>query len=607
MSEALSYRISPVDPGAHLYEVTLTIPDPAPDGQIVELPAWIPGSYMIRDYAKHVVSIAAESEGRSVRLKKLDKSRWQADVVQHPLTITAEIYANDDSVRGAHLDTTHAYFNGPCVFLEVVGQRDSNCEVELIPPEPPVGSDWRVATSLLRKDAPPYGFGLYAAVNYADLIDHPVEMAALAIGEFEVAGIPHAIAIRGNIRADMARLCHDLHTLCREHMALLGAPRDLNRYLFLLHAPGTGYGGLEHRWSSSLVCSRDNLPARGETRVSDGYRTFLGLASHEYFHLWNIKRLKPAAFTPYDLSAEVHTGLLWVFEGITSYYDDLALCRAGLISHASYFELLGQVITRIMRGQGRFRQSVEESSFDAWTKFYKQDANAGNAIVSYYAKGALVALCLDLKLTRDTGGKVSLDNVMRACWRRWGETDDGMPECGFETVCAEVAGLDLEDFFDAAVRGTGELPLETMLASHGLLLRSRRATGPDDKGGKPADVDSQPRVWLGASLVEQNGKSVFSIVANGGPAERAGIAPGDVAVALDGLVLTTSNCAKRLGSFREGDTAPLVVIRGDELITTDLRFEAAPADTFYLEVDPDADEQVRTRRAFWLQSRVKQR
>ncbi len=607
MTGRLRYRVKPVNPGAHLFEVTLTIPEPAADGQIVALPAWIPGSYMIRDYAKHIVSITAESNGRAVGLRKLDKSRWQADAVEQLLTVTAEIYANDDSVRGAHLDTTHAYFNGPCVFLEVVGRGNSASDIELVAPDPPVGADWRVATSLMRKDAERYGFGLYHAANYAELIDHPVEMAPLSIGEFEVSGIPHAIAIRGNIRADMARLCHDLHTLCREHMALLDAPRDLDRYLFLLNAPGAGYGGLEHRWSSSLVCSRDNLPARGESGVSDGYRTFLGLASHEYFHLWNIKRLKPGAFTPYDLSAEVHTGLLWVFEGITSYYDDLALTRSGLIPNDSYFELLGRVITRVMRGQGRFRQSVEESSFDAWTKFYKQDANASNAIVSYYAKGALIALCLDLKLRRDTGGKVSLDDVMRACWQRWGETGEGMPERGFETVCEEVSGLGLEDFFDATVRGTGELPLDKTLASHGLRLRARRATGPDDKGGKPEDPASQPGVWFGASLVEQNGKSVFSVVANGGPAERAGIAPGDVAIAMDGLVLTASNCARRLGSFREGDAAALVIIRGDELITTDLRFEAAPEDTYYLEVDADADEQARTRRASWLQSRARRR
>ena len=604
MKSAHQYGIRPKDPGAHLYEVTLTVENPAADGQIIAMPAWIPGSYMIRDYAKHVVAMSAESDGRSVPIEKLDKSRWQAAPTDRPLTFIAEIYAYDPSVRGAHLDTTHAYFNGPCVFPEVVGQESDNCIVEILPPDPPLGNDWRVATAMYRKGAKAYGFGHYEAADYAELIDHPVEIAPLSIGEFEVRGIPHTIAIRGNTRADMARLCHNLQSLCTEHMALLGAPADFDRYLFLLHAPGSGYGGLEHRWSSSLICSRDNLPARGDVDVSEGYRTFLGLASHEYFHLWNIKRLKPAAFTPYDLSAEIHTGLLWVFEGITSYYDDLVLARSGLITIESYLELLGQTITRVMRGSGRFRQSIEESSFDAWTKFYKKDANASNAVVSYYAKGALVALTLDLKLRSETDRQVSLDDVMQTCWQRWGETRAGMPEHGFEIVCAEVSGFDLEDFFDAAVRGTGELPLEKMLASHGVALHLRHSTGPDDKGGKPAELDAQAEVWLGASLVDKDGRSEFTVVHNGGPAEQAGIAPGDVAVALDGLVLAAATCEKRLRSYRDGDVVEVVVFREDQLIVTELRLAAAPTNTCYLQLITDADEKTELRRSVWLQSRI---
>ena len=346
MTAVIRYRIRPANPAAHVFEVSLILESPDPEGQVFSMPAWIPGSYMIRDYAKHVVSIRAESDGLDVPLTKLDKSTWQAAPASRPLTVTAEIYAYDPSVRGAHLDTTHAYFNGPCMFFAVAGQENVPVELTIEPPEAPIGRDWRVATSMRRVEAPEYGFGTYGAADYAELIDHPVEIAALTI-------------------VDIARLCHDLATLCRQHMALLGPPADLDRYLFLLHAPGSGYGGLEHRWSSSNVCSRDNLPQRGEKEISDGYRTFLGLVSHEYFHLWNVKRLKPVAFTPYDLSREVHTRLLWVFEGITSYYDDLALVRSGLISEASYLELLGKTITRVIRGAGRHRQTVSESSFDA--------------------------------------------------------------------------------------------------------------------------------------------------------------------------------------------------------------------------------------------------
>ena len=564
------------------------------------MPAWIPGSYMIRDYARHVVAIRAESDGRTVDLKKLNKSCWQADAVERPITVVAEIYGHDPSVRGAHLDTTHAYFNGPCVFLGVTGQQDRECVLDIQAPDAPVGKDWRVATSMRRRNAEAYGFGEYVAGDYAELIDHPVEIGHLSIGEFEVNDIPHAIAIRGQSRIDIARVCHDLQTVCEQQMSLLGAPDDLDRYLFLLDAPGSGYGGLEHRWSSSLVCERNNLPLRSDTEISDGYRTFLGLVSHEYFHLWNIKRMKPAVFTPYDLSTEVHTGLLWVFEGITSYYDDLALVRSGLIPQESYLELLGRTITRVLRGAGRTRQSVEESSFDAWTKFYKQDANSSNAIVSYYAKGALIALSLDLKLRKETQGKTTLDDVMRVCWERWGQSGLGMPEKGLEAVCAEVSGLNLDDFFDASVRGTGELPLKKLLASCGIKVRLRQASGNDDKGGKPAKKDDAPGPWLGASLLQRGSESVFAAVHNGGPAELAGVAPGDIAVALDGIALTAANCDRRLRTYRDKDTLELVVFRGDELLSMKIRLAEAPKNTCYLQIKPDAGDKAEANRNAWL-------
>jgi predicted metalloprotease with PDZ domain len=370
--------------------------------------------------------------------------------------------------------------------------------------------------------------------------------------------------------------------------------------LYLLHAPGSGYSGLEHRWSSSLVCARDNLPVRGDTDVSNGYRRFLGLASHEYFHLWNVKRMKPAPFTPYDLSVEIYTGLLWVFEGITSYYDDLALVRAGLISESSYLELLGRTITKVSRGRGRLRQSVEESSFDAWTKFYKQDANAANAIVSYYAKGSLIALSLDLKLRAGTEDRVSLDDVMKECWRRWGDSDEGMPERGLETVCDEISGLELADFFDAAVRGTGDLPLESLLQRYGVSFNLRASSGSNDKGGKDSDPENRCSVWLGATLAAEGGHSVFTTVSNGGPAELAGIAPGDRAVALDGVRLTRSNVDRRLRAYRDGDVLELVAFRGDELITASICLTAPPEDTCYLELIGDIDAESFERRAAWL-------
>ncbi len=600
MSEAHRYGIRLLNPAAHLYEVRVTVAHPDPAGQEFFMPAWIPGSYMIRDYARHVVAIRAESDGIGVPVTKLDKSRWRADTTDRELTLSLEVYAHDESVRGAHLDTTHAYFNGPCVFPAVVGQEDAVCELYIENAELPAAKHWRVATSMNRLGAEPYGFGTYTAANYAELIDHPVEIGDLTIGEFDAGGVPHVIAIRGKTKVDMARLCRDLTTICKAHMKMLGTPADLDRYVFLLHAPSRGYGGLEHGWSSSLVCDRDSLPVRGGDGVSAEYRRFLGLVSHEYFHLWNVKRMKPQLFTPYDLSREVHTELLWVFEGVTSYYDDLALLRSGLISVGDYLELVGQTVTRVIRGEGRRRQSVAESSFDAWTKFYKQDANAPNAIVSYYAKGALIAMALDLKLRAETDGRVSLDDVVQACWNRWGESNSGMPETGFEDVCAEVSGLDLQDFFDAMVRGTGELPLESLLAGHGVSYCLRCASGGEDKGGRPADGDRLPAVWLGATLATRSGRARITSVASGGPAELAGVSPDDELVAIDGLRTDASACDARVRGYRSGDRSDLTVFRGDELLTLKLRWAAAPENTCYLELAEEPSGTARSLRNRWL-------
>jgi predicted metalloprotease with PDZ domain len=602
MNYSHRYSIRPLDPTAHLFEVRLTVVKPDEAGQVFAMPAWIPGSYMIRDYARHVVAIRAEADGVGLAVSKLDKSRWQTEATDRPVTLVLEIYAHDESVRGSHLDSTHAYFNGPCVFPAVVGQEDVTCQVEIGGEDLPEAKHWRVATSMNRAGAEPYGFGQYIAEDYAELIDHPVEIAALSIGEFQAGGIPHVIAIRGRTKADMARLCHDLSTLCSFHMKMFGTPRDLDRYVFLLNAPGSGYGGLEHRWSSSLVSNRDSLPIRGDEGISPEYRTFLGLVSHEYFHLWNVKRIKPDVFTPYDLSQESHTELLWVFEGITSYYDDLALVRSGLIPAPEYLELVGQTITRVVRGQGRRRQSVAESSFDAWTKFYKQDANAGNAIVSYYAKGALIALALDLKLRSETDGRICLDDVMRVCWDRWGETGKGMPERGLEEVSAEVSGLDLGDFFDAAVRGTGELALEPLLHDHGVNYCKRRSQGRKDKGGDKVDDGKLPNVWLGANLATRSGKPIFASLSNDGPAERAGVSPGDELVALDGVRASVSGSDTRIRRYRPGDKSELTVFRGDELLTLKLTWAEAPNDTCYLEVDADASETAVKYREDWLAS-----
>jgi predicted metalloprotease with PDZ domain len=594
------YKITPKDPAAHLFEVSLTVAEPDPTGQVFNMPAWIPGSYMIRDLARNIVAIRAEAAGDEVNLTKIDKSSWQADVCEKPLTIIIEIHAFDLNVRGAYLDTTHGFFDGACVFPAVVGQEDLDCHLEISPPPANIGGDWRVATSMRPLTAAPYEFGSYIAPDYAELIDHPCEMGNIHVGEFDVAGIPHAIAVYGEMHFDMARICHDLSIMCECQVGFLGRPGNLDRYLFLLTVRENGYGGLEHRWSTSLMCSRKDLPRRGDSGISDDYRKFLGLCSHEYFHLWNIKRMKPERFTPYSLDSESYTGLLWVFEGITSYYDDLLLVRSGLITETSYLELLARMITRVERTRGRFRQTVEESSFDAWTRFYKQDVGSSNSIISYYSKGSLIALALDLTIRKETDGKFSLDDVMKECWKRYGDTGKGMPERGLESIARSVSGLELVDFFDRFVRGTGDLPLQGLLRTVGIDMRLRQAVDSKDMGGKAAEKEASPPPWLGATLTKQGAISSFSLVHAGSPAEKAGIAPGDEAVALDGLRLTADNIDSRLRNHHEGDSVTMTVFRDHNLMRHNVTLASGPEDTCYLVPDTDAGPAIAKARAQWL-------
>ena len=596
----IHYTIIPVRPEAHLYRVTCTVDDPDPSGQRFALPAWVPGSYAIRDFARHVVSIRAESRNQAVALEKLDKHTWRAQPVAGPLAVSCEVYAWDLSVRGAHLDDRHAFFNGACVFLRVLGQEHAPCELEIVRPAGARYRNWRVATAMSRKGAKPYGFGAYVASDYDELIDHPVEMGEFTLASFRAGGVSHDIVITGRHAADTRRLQRDLKRLCGHHIRFFGEPAPIKHYVFLVTAVGEGYGGLEHRASTALLCSRDDLPREGETEVSERYRTFLGLVSHEYFHTWNVKRIKPAAFVPYDLDRENYTTLLWAFEGITSYYDDLALVRCGLIGKKDYLELLGRSVTTHLRTPGRARQSLAESSFDAWIKYYRQDENSPNAIVSYYGKGSLVALCLDLLIRDKTRGRKSLDDVMRALWRRHGVTGVGVEEDGIERLAGEATGLKLERRFDDWLRSARELPLKALLATHGVEMELRAAESAQDKGGKPAaSKNAAGLAMLGIRARAQGDDTAVTHVLEGGAAQEAGIAAGDLLVAVEGLRPGQAGLDAALAKRRAGERVRIHAFRRDELMSFEAQLKRADADTCVL-TESASGKRLRQR---WLGSR----
>jgi predicted metalloprotease with PDZ domain len=567
----IAYAIVGSDLGGHLFNVTLTVQAPTPGGQVFALPAWIPGSYMIREFSRNIVRIRAESQGSAVALTKLDKHSWQAAPCAGPLTLHYEVYAWDLSVRAAHLDQTHGFFNGTSVFLRVLGQEETPHQVDIQRPADPVCATWRVATSLPELGAKRYGFGTYIAANYDELIDHPVELGNFELATFKAHGVPHDIVISGHVpNLDMARLARDLKAICETQIAFFEpksrrAPMD--RYVFLTLAVGDGYGGLEHRASTALICARADLPSTAEPQqgpVRDGYLKFLGLCSHEYFHTWNVKRIKPAAFAPYDLQAESYTPLLWLFEGFTSYYDDLMLVRAGIIDEQAYFKLLGKTVGGVLRGSGRTKQSVAESSFDAWGKYYRQDENAPNAIISYYTKGSLVGLALDLTIRSKTGGAKSLDDVMRALWQRFGRdfyagAARGVTPADVEALFDEISGARLKPFFERYVRGTDDLPLAKLLAPFGVRFSDER------KSAKPS---------LDVNLGREGSDVKLSAVHEGGAAHAAGLSAGDLLVAVDGLRVSSAPALETLlGRYLVGDSVQVHAFRRDELLVFDVTLQ----------------------------------
>lgn len=593
---AVRYRIQPVFPEAHLFGVTLTVDRLDPAGQRFALPAWIPGSYMIRDFARHVVRIAAEADGAPVVLAKLDKQTWQCAPLPaqtRRLVLSYEVYAWDLSVRGAHLDQTHGFFNGSSVFLRVVGREQAQCLVDIRAPSGALARGWQVATTLtpargFRGAARAWGFGLYRAADYAELIDHPVEMGRFSRAGFKAAGVTHDIVISGRHNCNTARLTADLKRICEWQIRLFhGAPGKppFDRYLFLVTAVGEGYGGLEHRASTALLCSRQDLPAPAADTMTEAYRGFLGLCSHEYFHAWNVKRIAPAAFLPNDLERENYTTLLWAFEGFTSYYDDLALLRSGVIDAKAYLDLIGKTIAKVERGAGRLKQSVAEASFDAWIKYYRQDENTPNALVSYYAKGALIALALDLTLRGRTAGRVSLDDLMRGLWLRYGTTGRGVEKGDIPRLAEEISGLRLKPVFSAWVHGTGDLPLAALLKSLGVRLQR-------EAGGALPD--------LGARTVADGVDLKLAFVFDGGPAQAAGLSAHDLLVAFGGLRVTRDNLDKLLGRYRGGDVVEIHAFRRDELMRFRVRLADPPRDCVRLDILTKAPRRALALRKAWI-------
>ena len=541
----LHYQIEFDDYRQHLIHVTLRfVANPT---QVLSLPTWIPGSYLIREFSKHIESVKAYDEaGRQLKITKFEKNKWRLYNTDHELTtVEYDVYAYDLSVRGAYVDQTRLYVNPACVCLGLVEQEQAPVEVEVFLPQEL--KHFQIATGLASKSLVKGRYTLKAD-NYAQLIDAPFELADQTRFSFDANGIPHEFVVSGQHAMNAERMKQDIEKICSTEISMFGsAPFD--HYTFMTMATANSYGGLEHPNSTSLISPRDDLPKADEpTEPSEDYQRFLGLCSHEYFHSWLVKFIRPENFDNYDLNQEGYTSLLWIFEGFTSYYDDLILLRSGVISQASYLKLLKGQIDRYLQNPGRFIQSVSESSFDAWIKFYRQDENANNAGTSYYNKGCLVALCLDLGL-RLRGS--SLDALMR---RLYENTQQGIQvnERTIVDLCKELTGHDWLEQINHLINTTDELPLDQLFPEFGLSYT----------------LKNEKALPFGLKLSDKPEGVFIQQARRDGAAAKAGLSANDVIIAIDGLKATEKLLAKYA---KQSGTFTVYAFRRDEFIQFEIQ------------------------------------
>ncbi|TVU54367.1 MAG: M61 family peptidase [Arthrospira sp. PLM2.Bin9] len=545
---ATDYLVSMSQPGSHLFEVRLQISRPNLAGPIVDsgvidlkMPVWTPGSYMVREYARHLQDFrVCDRHGKSLSWSKVSKNTWRLQAGESDsLIVHYRIYANELTVRTNHLDSTHGYFNGAALFFYVPGWENLPIRVAIAPP-----TGWWVTTSL------PSVSGVentFEAADFDTLVDSPFEIGTHQVYDFEAVGKPHQLAIWGEGNGDVDRLITDSRKIIQEVSNLFGG-LPYERYVFLLHLSSQGYGGLEHKNSCSL-----NYPRLG-LRDRDKYNRFMQLVAHEFFHLWNVKRLRPKELEVFNYEQECYTTSLWFCEGATSYYDGWIIYRAGIVEVKDFLNGLSKDISRFLNTPGRFVQPLGESSWDAWIKLYRRDAYSDNNQISYYLKGELVSLMLELLIRNRHGNRRSLDDVMVLMWEKFGKSEKGYTAAELQSAIASVAEMDLDDFFNRYLHGTEELPLNDYLQPFGLVI-------------KPQNNDIVPD--LGWRLAAENGKTIVKFVEAGSPAQLAGIDAEDELLAINGFRVGVENISDRLLDFQPGEQVNISFFHQDELRTSE--------------------------------------
>lgn len=559
----IQYTVWPADLHGHRFLVKLHIANPDSDGQVLQMPAWIPGSYLIRDFSKHIESIVvhtADASKKKLSLERIDNDQWRLPKEIGAVNVVISVYAFDSSVRAAYLDTERAFFNASSLCLAVKGQEHLPCSLAIMAPKVASTDHWSVQTSLREVKTDAQGFGFYLAKNYDELLDHPVAMGEFQLVNWISQGVPHRMAIQGCVHPiDTKRLADDLQAICTATITLFEpktkrAPFD--GYLFLVNAVLNGYGGLEHRNSTALLCCRDQIPQEKVLYEENSYREFLGLCSHEYFHAWLVKRIQPKAFQPYQLDRRNHTQLLWLFEGFTSYYDDLQLFRSKRIDLKTYLKLVSDNWNGILRGPGRQKQSLADSSFDAWTKYYQADENTPNAVVSYYGKGALLALGLDLQIRAFSNNQKSLDDLMRLIWKKHGLILEGIAEDGLDNLILSLLGEGFIKTWNTIktkyIFGTEDIPIQKWISSKLISVKA-----------KPQSKLEKIKLQFGLRHTETNGWLRVTHVLDDGLAQAVGLAAGDLLASINGQRITSARWDKVLGGLSEGQSLSICFYRDD--------------------------------------------
>ncbi|WP_265265627.1 M61 family metallopeptidase [Spirulina subsalsa] len=532
------YQVAMPNPQCHLFEITLHLDNWQADTLDLKMPVWTPGSYLVREYARHLQDFHVTSQGKPLPWQKISKNHWQIPTPKTSnLTITYRIFANELTVRTNHLDSTHGYFNGAALFLYSPAHLTHPLQVTIIPPD----SCWHVSTAL---PPLPGGQNTFVAADFDTLVDSPFEIGTHKIHHFNALNKPHQWAIWGQNNLDVKKLIADTKKVIETEAEIYGGlPYD--QYLFILHLTGNSFGGLEHKDSCSLIYSRFAF------REPEKYNRFIQLVAHEFFHLWNVKRIRPDALETFDYDQENYTPSLWFCEGTTSYYDTLIPLWAGVYGEKTFLDLLSKDVNRFLNTPGRGVQPLSESSFDAWIKLYRRDSNSDNSQISYYLKGELVSLLLDLIIRRKYHNQRSFNDVLKQMWEEFGKAEIGYTPAQLKGVIESVAEMDLTDFFNRYIHGTEELPLNECLEPFGLQIKGIR--------------EKHPKPDLGVRVSSSNGTATIQFVEANSPAALAGIDAGDELLALDELRVTAEDLDSRLKDYRGGDYVKVTVFHQDEL------------------------------------------